>query len=178
MVVLLALAGVLAFVSFRRAAGPGALPGNPNGEAGRAQAPVGPDGESETLTYVNPEPKFSFRYASGFTVSPMEDASGGTILVRDPNGQKQEFQIHISMFDEPGPITAERILKDIPDMVIDAPQTVSVGGASALTFLSQDASLGKTREVWFTQEKYLYQITAYAEMDEVLGKILETWKFG
>ncbi|MBI2624580.1 hypothetical protein HYW67_03785 [Candidatus Parcubacteria bacterium] len=195
--VVLVLAGIFAFVSLRRSPQPAAVSENPIVKTGGADALAGGSdptsrkslesaGETGALVYTHPKPYFSFRYPAGFTVTALPpDDNGETVLMRNPNDQKQEFQIRISEFDEPfdpaqgkpGPITPERIRKDIPDMAIDTPQTVSVGGENALAFLSRDDSLGNTREVWFVSGGYLYQITAYAEMDDLLGKILQTWEF-
>lgn len=157
-----------------------------------------------TLTeeYANPDFGFSFRYPKDFTLTELEDEAGVTVLLQkegarpvrsnapeetvDPladqtsNGAREGFQIYISEFDEAGPITPERIKQDLPDMVINSPQQVSIGEVkdiTALIFLSKHESLGDVREVWFAANGLLYQLTAYADMDNFIGPILETWKF-
>ena len=86
----------------------------------------------------------------------------------------------MSDFDEPGPITPLRIEKDIPDIVIESPQEVLIGKdkkIQALIFFSKNESLGRTREVWFVRNGNLYQLTAYADLDGLIGPVLETLKF-
>lgn len=190
----LLLTGVVAFVSSRRSPQPAAVSESSTVKTNDVPAtagrqPAAPAGEPGALAYTHPDPYFSFRYPAGFAVSALPpDDTGETVLVRATeqtdlslyrtiDSAKLQFQIRISTFDEPGPITPERVLKDIPDTVITDPHTVQIGGAPALAFLSENAGLGATREVWFVHQGNLYQITAYAEMDEVLGGILKTWEF-
>lgn len=91
--------------------------------------------------------------------------------------QQRSFQIFIMPFDEPGPITKERILIDLPEATVDNPQPVSINGIDALLFFGKDEDLGKTREVWFAHEGYLYQVSSYASFDEELSKIMTSFKF-
>src|SRR3989344_1186592 len=84
---------------------------------------------------------------------------------------------NISAFDEPGPITKERILKDIPDMVISNEKEILVGGERALSFTSKDELGGETREIWIARGGYLYQITGYKNFEKELLEIMGTWKF-
>ena len=87
------------------------------------------------------------------------------------------FQIFITAFDESGVITKERILKDIPDAVINGDEYIDIGGEKALSFISQDDLGGKTREIWAVHSGYLYRIKAYESFEEELFKIIKTWKF-
>ncbi len=106
------------------------------------------------------------------------------MLIEKKEGSGQSFQIVISPFDEPGPLTLERIRQDLPDMAVEEPQKASIGGAEALVFFTSDASLGKTREVWFVWPEdpglygnYLYRVTSRSEFDAELSKIMATFKF-
>lgn len=147
-----------------------------------------------TETYASPDFGFSFNYPKDFTVSELDDETGHTVLLQKQNA-REGFQIYISVFDEPfdpaqgkpGPITPERIKQDLPDMIINAPQEVLIGEKKdipALIFLSKHESLGDVREVWFVWPfdpaiagNYLFQLTAYADMDNFVGPILETLRF-
>lgn len=147
--------------------------------------------DSETFKllniYTNPDYGFSFNYPEGLQISEFGEEQGRVILVGD------KFQIYVSAFDEPGPLTPERIREDLPNIVIENPQVVTLGGktsdvggktsdveernVTALVFFGRDPSLGKTREVWFAYSGYLYQVSSLAEFDAQLSKILKTWQF-
>lgn len=152
-------------------------------EPSQDQQPVSVPVGDVSAVYTHPTYGFSFRYPEGFTVNSFSDESGETILVQKEGRVKEGFQIFISEFDEPGPITPERIHIDVPNMVVEEPQEVMIGGSGqglgvrALVFFSHDPSLGRTREVWFVHGGYLYQVTARAEFDAELSKIMATFRF-
>ena len=128
--------------------------------------------------YAHPELPFAFAHPKDLTPSTFTDGGAEIVLLagKEPG---REVQIVASVFDNSGSLTVERIQKDIPGMAIDEPQNVLIGSARipALLFWSNDgASVGKTRELWFIQDGYLYQVTASAEMDETLAKMMETWR--
>ena len=131
-------------------------------------------------TYSNAEIGLSFNYPDGFNVSGFAEGEIGYTILAQKSGSRESFQIFVSDFDEPGPITPPRIEKDIPDIVIESPQEVLIGKdkkIQALIFFSKNESLGRTREVWFVQNGNLYQLTAYADLDGLIGPVLETLKF-
>lgn len=145
--------------------------------------------EGEYQVYTNSKYSFSFKYPKGFTVTNFQEGEYGETILVNKQGSKDSFQIFISPFDEPGPLTKERILADVPDMKIENPeQRLLKNGVPGLIFFSEEASLGKTREVWFiypvrssdsngAYNGYLYQISTLAELDKWLAEILSTWKF-
>jgi len=135
--------------------------------------------------YENDQYGFSFSYPEGFNISDFEEGGGKVILVKNvgssvsnnSNNYENGFQIFIAAFDEPGPITKERILKDIPDMTIGGEQYIDIGGERALSFTSQDDLGGETREIWMVHGGYLYQIKGYKNFEEKMIEVLKTWKF-
>ena len=140
-----------------------------------------------TQAYTSADYGFSFKYPEEFSASELDDDSGHTVLLQTSDA-REGFQIFISAFDEPfdpaqgksGPITPERIKQDLPDMLINSPQQVLIGEQKdipALIFLSKHESLGDVREVWFVVNGFLYQLTAYADLDNFIGPILETLSF-
>ena len=145
----------------------------------------------ENNLYIDSQYKFSFEYPKHFTATKFsEGESGNTILVQYREQSEQvstsinkypkgaSFQIFIAPFDEPGPLTKERVLEDLPDLIIKNPeQRVLKNGEVALMFFSQESSIGETREIWFIHNGFLYQISTYKELDSLVAKILETWKF-
>jgi len=143
----------------------------------------------ENNIYIDSQYKFSFEYPKDFTATKFQEGEdSNTILVQEKESKKS-FQIFISPFDEPGPLTAERVKQDLPDLIIKNPeQRVLKNGAKALIFFSEEPSLGEIREIWFiypvsgadsngVHNGYLYQISTYKELDSLVAKILETWKF-
>lgn len=138
------------------------------------EAPVNPD--NITKTYKNFQYGFSFDYPKEFKIVESGEETK-TILINDANGNFQ-FQIIVNLFDEPGPLTRQRILQDLPDLKMEGLQEKKLqNGNSVLIFLTNNSSLGKVREVWFIYNEYLYQISALQEFDNKLNEILSTWKF-
>src|SRR3989338_3330327 len=143
---------------------------------------------SSNNQYKNDQFGFSFGYPEGFNISDFDDGGGKIILVKNvgssvsnisniSNNSEEGFQIFIAAFDEPGPITKERILKDIPDMVISNEKEILVGGERALSFTSQDDLGNETQETWLVHSGNLYQISVFPSFEKELLKIIKTWKF-
>lgn len=132
-----------------------------------------------TQRYQNNDYHFSLNYPKGFltTQQNFQDQTGSQILLYAPK-MKQGFQITIYSFDEPGPLTKERILMDIPDIEITNETTIVIGNnIPTLAFESTDEVVGKTYDVWFVSKGYMYQIETYQTFKDQLLAILATWKF-
>jgi len=137
------------------------------------------EGASANLTeeYVSPDYGFSFKYPKGFNATELSDDSP---LDQDLTGQVSGFQVYITPFDEAEPLTGARILQDLPPSEVIDPKDVLIGEGKAINaviFLSTNPSFGKTREVWFIREGFLYQVTTYEGQDNLIGPILETFRF-
>lgn len=160
---------------------------NPN----KAQTAQNPNAEVLDAEYTNSKYGFSFKHPSGFKViyNPLEGGQEIITVEKDQSGpvpsEPEGFQIFILPFDEPfdftqgkpGPITPERIKRDMPDLIIDNPQYISLDKTQALTFYSFDQDLGETYEVWFTHKGKLYQVTTYKKLSELVKQVVGTWKF-
>ena len=147
-------------------------------EAGLPSAPEGST-IAGWIEYTSPDYGFSFKYPKGFNVSELDDDSGHTVLVQNADS-KQGFQVYITPFDEPEPLTGARILQDLPPSEVIDPKDVLIGEGktiNAVIFLSTNPSFGKTREVWFVHGENLYQVTTYEGQDNLIGPILDTLKF-
>ena len=132
-----------------------------------------------TEEYTSPDFGFSFRYPKDFSATELEDDAGATVLLQK-SGEREGFQIYISEFDEAEPLTGARILQDLPASEVIDPKDVLIGEGKAINaviFLSTSPSFGKTREVWFIREGFLYQVTTYEGQDDFIGPILETLRF-
>lgn len=144
------------------------------------------------VRFTHPEYGFSVEYPDTISITAYrEEAEGETIVFEDESvprrasvGMRRGFQVFVTPFGDDEKITRERILEDVPFVTIDEPQEVLLGTAvsggeniPALLFWSEDPRIGRTREVWFVSGGNLYEITAYAHLDEWLAKILSTWEF-
>lgn len=116
---------------------------------------------------------FSFKYSEGFQAS-LNLVEGGEIVTIE-NDKGSGFQIFISSFDEPGPITPERIQQDQPDMEINDPKNAQLDSTKALVFNGYDNALGETFEVWVVKNGKLYQITGPRTAQQLIIETLETW---
>lgn len=141
---------------------------------------------AQTETYHNPNYLFSLNYPKGYTIGNFSEGESDIILFQSQSG-RESFQVVITLFDEPAPIDAARITKDLPDVSVEDSAQAFIGKGKqveATVFFSHSDSLGKTREVWFVwppeptpDGNYLYQVTAPAHTDTVIGPILDTLSF-
>ena len=132
------------------------------------------------LHYTNDTYNFALEYPSNLTVkSFLEEDDGETIVFKSEivGGKLQAFQVYIQPFTEDR-ITREYILEDIPGIELLNLEEIILGeDTPALLFWSGDDLFGRTREVWFVHEGYLYQVTTLGELDAWLAEIMTTWRF-
>jgi hypothetical protein len=139
--------------------------------------------DEKNNVYTDSQYGFYFQYPKDFTVTKFKEGEDGdTILIQQkaPSSSSGQagFQVFIAPFDEPGPLTKERITQDLPEMKItNAENRVLKNGVPALIFFSEETSLGKTREIWFIKNGYLYQISTTAALDSLVAQIIGTWMF-
>lgn len=139
-------------------------------------APVSEKSADMSETYTNPKYSFSFSHPKEFSVSEFIENGADIILLKDA-AAGGVFQVLVSSFDEPEPITKARILKDIPNMAIANDKIISLGGEKALSFRSKDKSGSETFEIWFARNGNLYQISALPDFEEKLKEIVKKWTF-
>ncbi|RJQ37768.1 hypothetical protein C4552_00015 [Candidatus Parcubacteria bacterium] len=135
----------------------------------------------DAIRYAHPRYGFSFEYPDTLRMETFSEVTGGeTILFQNDaaSGPKRGFQIAIHPFEGGEVLTRERIMQDT-GMAVEEPREVIIGtNQPALIFWSNDARIGRTREVWMIHGRYVYAITTYAELDAWLAEILATWRFG
>jgi hypothetical protein len=92
---------------------------------------------------------FSFRYPAPFQVTEIPQGERSEIvLIEDPAHAAQRFQVFYMPYDEAGPLTAERIRQDAPDIDMENAHPVDVAGERGLSFVQlQHPDVGKTYEV-------------------------------
>ncbi len=119
-------------------------------------------------TYTHPIYGFSFYYPKDFTLQTFPAAGGDLTLVQSPT-HNMWFKIYVSPFNEPGPLTKERIQIGLPRLVIeDFREYWLKDGAPAVLFSSEDPVDGETRELWLIREGHLYQISMHHPDEEWL----------
>jgi len=126
--------------------------------------------------YENADLGFSFNYPDDFEVKEIDEDNGGFTVLAEGKGEKKIFQVFISSFDEEGPITPERIKKDLPDIKIEQSQKISLAGTDALAFVSPTEER-KMTEIWFIRGGILYQVSSFFEFTDTLSQVLASWKF-
>lgn len=116
------------------------------------------------------KPNFTLEYPADFVVSKTAIDGGETVVFKKP-APKSGFQIFISPYAEKAGLNSV-IQAAFPDLPIEGMQEVVIGdNIHALIFWSSDPSIGKTRELWFVRDGYLFQVTAYPELDSLLAEI-------
>ena len=130
------------------------------------------------VEYKNDRFGFSLQYPQEFTVEIFADYKDTeTIVIQREDGKRAGFQIFVSWYGEE--LRKERILNDLGILPhLENLREITIGDRlPAFAFNSRDASIGKTKEVWFSHNSYLYQITTYAHFSDELDQILTTWRF-
>lgn len=135
---------------------------------------------ADFLLYAHPSGRFVFHYPPAFRASTFPYGKIGDVVLLQQSSSTGAMQIFVMPFDEPGPLTSERIHRDLPDKVVENPQEILIGVAHdtrALLFSSTGKDVGATREVWFVVDGYLYQAVTAPVLESTLGKILATIEF-
>lgn len=129
--------------------------------------------------FIHETHNFSFLYPGNLSVGRFDEGDGETIVIQNAE-ERVGFQIYITSVGEEIIMTRERIQEDLPDLEVRDPRPVQLGEQSGqgLAFLSDNESYGgSSREVWFTFNGYLYQISTYASLDPLLQQVLNSWEF-
>lgn len=144
---------------------------NATNQTAEAPKPQGP------LVYTHPEFGFTVSAPEGFTAGSFPDGEDGNTTLIQNSAKNYSMQIFVRPFAETSALTAERIHKEIPDMKMENPMEVKIGEIPAVAFYTTSDSGLKTREVWFINNKNLFQISADAKFDNITGSIMENWRW-
>ncbi len=104
-----------------------------------------------------------------------EGEGSGTVVFEDAS-KEHVFQVFITPYEDTQ-ITPERFKLDTPSGVRTDEQEITIDGVKAVAFFSEHSLLGETREVWFINRGFLYEVTTYKSLDDWLSQIMTTWKF-
>jgi hypothetical protein len=98
-----------------------------------------------------------------------------TVLFQSGEGEAG-FQIYVAPINGTQ-ITAERFAMDAPSGVRQEPREAVVDGVRAVAFYGFDAKVGKTTEIWFIHDHFLFEVATYKELDTWLYDLMQTWRF-
>ncbi len=132
-------------------------------------------GQAQKKLYKDSDLNFSFKYSPDLFISRFYEGEGLSVLIK--NSSETLAQIYVTEFDEPGPVTQERIHRDLPDKEVTEPRTEKVGGVAALVFSSKDDSGLLVKERWFVNNGFLYRVTTSLEQEKTIQEILNTWEY-
>ncbi|MFH0804489.1 MAG: hypothetical protein V1896_02720 [Candidatus Zambryskibacteria bacterium] len=121
---------------------------------------------------------FYLNYSKDFQVRN-EDVGDDIKKYIFENGElKQGFEITIIPFDESGPLTAERIKQDLPDLAMNNVKDFFIStDIKGISFDSTDENIGDTHEVWFSAKGELYQFRTYKEFGAEMEDVIKTFTF-
>lgn len=140
--------------------------------------------ESNKQLFAHPHYGFSLIVSDDLAIARYSEGQATeTILIEPKDGNEDLSQPRFQMFVTPyleNIITEDRIKKDISSGVVQEPTEIKIGAnrnIPALMFKSSDPVLGDTREVWFLQNGYLFEVTTSLQHDAWLAHILDTLQF-
>lgn len=135
---------------------------------------------ADAQTYeAQADDNFTFQYPQKYNVTEIPFEGGAKKILVESTEPKKGFEVTVLPFDEAGPLTASRIKRDLPNIVMENPRTVILNSIQdpALAFNSTDETIGSTFEIWFNHGGYLYQALTYPEFADEMAEILQTWQF-
>jgi hypothetical protein len=115
---------------------------------------------------------FSFKH-TGLAVSSAPNVAGDLVIF---DKGPLSFQIFVTPFDEPGPITPERIEQDLPGLQMNDIQYATLDGVKTIFFHSNASGLD-TYEAWMVTRGRMYQVLTYRGMEDFLHQVLGTWQW-
>ena len=161
-IVVVCIAGIAVFWFLR--------PHNPISSVSPSDSPLPIRGSAEGDSKY-----FTLRVPDGYRAhSQLNDEEE---LITIENGEGAGLQIFVTPFDEPGPITEERIREDLPEAEIYEPGLAKLDGEMSFLFYGFDEDLGETFEVWAVHKGKLFQIMSAKVDESLVEKTLDTWKW-
>jgi hypothetical protein len=119
---------------------------------------------------------FSLLYPDNLQVQEYKEQGGGFTVTFEDIEADQQFQVYVTPYSG-GQISEAQFKLDEPSGVRKNQTDVVVDGARGTMFFSNYPRMDDTREVWFINRGFLYEVTTYKELDSWLAQIMQTWKF-
>lgn len=128
------------------------------------------------IEYRNDKYHFSFYHSPQSKIEEHDEGGGAMTVTLENLVKVRGFQVFIVPYNEPT-ISEERFKRDVPSGVRNDVENTTLDGVKAVTFISHDAILGDTREIWVIRGGYLYEITTFSGVANWFDPIISTWKF-
>ena len=126
--------------------------------------------------YRNKHYGFSVYYPAEIPPQELPDRDDQlTVLFQGAAGEPG-FEIYVAPTKDTA-ITPERFKLDQPSGVMKERHDTMIDGVPATAFVGFNAAVGKTSEVWFIHNGYLFEVATYKELDSWLSDIMQTWRF-
>jgi hypothetical protein len=123
----------------------------------------------EVASYTDPIYGFSISLPKDFIVSSSPQDEGEVIIAEHPS-LNLGFEVFISPFYAEGPLTVDTIRESSPSLIIKEPMDSELeDGTPTVRFISEDSTVGETRQIWFTRDGNLFQVIMYSDNIEWLG---------
>jgi len=126
--------------------------------------------------YENAAFRFRLLYPEELSVREYTESGNAMSATFEDPQTGEGFQIYVTPYGETQ-ITKEHFQLDIPSGVMKEPTDVIIGGVQGTMFFSKNSIMGDTREVWFINNGFLYEVVTYKQLDAWLGTVMQTWKF-
>lgn len=127
-------------------------------------------------SYENAAFRFGLLFPQEMQAHEYKEAGGALSVVFENTQNGEGFQIYVTPYAETQ-ITQERFRLDVSSGVMQEPVDVMIAGVRGTMFWSRNSVMGETREVWFINNGFLYEVVTYKHLDNWLGTIMQTWKF-
>lgn len=119
--------------------------------------------------------RFTLQIPEKLTLREYSEGNTTTLVFEDKDSGLG-FQIFV-VPHEGIEVGDERFKMDIPSGVVEGPTDIMIDSVRGTIFFSKNTLLGETREVWFINDGFLFEVTARRELDLWLSEIMRTWKF-
>lgn len=129
------------------------------------------------FTYTHPEFGFSFKYSSNLSIGREQESDTSEILLIQSKEKGAIGQIYISSFPESAVLSAELLQKEFPGKKFLNGKKVLIGDMEAFSFESEADGTGKTWEVVYANNGYIYQAMSTINNRNEFESILTTWEF-
>ena len=126
--------------------------------------------------YRNEFYRFQLFYPEDMRVTLFKEKGSAATIVFDMADQSRSFQVFVKPFGGTE-ITQTVMLRDEPSGVFDQLGETQIANTRAITFFGKNVSMGDTKEIWFIQQGFLYEVTTYKQLDQWLAQIMTSWVF-
>jgi hypothetical protein len=127
--------------------------------------------------YVDPVSGFFFDYPAGLKLFVTDNGEDRVIFGDSPEGETH-FMIVFYPYPFSEPLTEDTIREQFGAEITSPIEHLALPSGDTAFLSGRDkTSLGATRDALFTHNGTAYQVSVVAHFDELLDRILQTWRF-